>query len=65
MQLSADAGLTIAGYTAEPGSRSEDGLNLLDSWAATIAETNTADTSAPATAALGGSRGRNGDTNTD
>jgi transcriptional regulator with XRE-family HTH domain len=64
MQLSADAGLTIAAYTAQPGSRSEDGLNLLASWAATVAETQPVDPSAPATAALNGSRGGNGDTNT-
>jgi transcriptional regulator with XRE-family HTH domain len=36
MQLSADPGLTLAVYTAEPGSRSEEGLNLLASWAATV-----------------------------
>jgi transcriptional regulator with XRE-family HTH domain len=64
MQLSADAGLTIAAYTAQPGSRSEDGLNLLASWAATVAETQPVDPSAPATPALNGSRGGNGDTNT-
>ena len=36
MELSADPGLTLAVYTAEPGSRSEEGLNLLASWAATV-----------------------------
>jgi transcriptional regulator with XRE-family HTH domain len=36
MQLTADAGLTIAAYTAEPGSKSEQALNLLASWAATL-----------------------------
>ena len=35
MELAADAGLRLAVFTAEPGSRSEDGLNLLASWAAT------------------------------
>jgi hypothetical protein len=35
MELSADAGLRLAVFTAEPGSRSEDTLNLLASWAAT------------------------------
>jgi transcriptional regulator with XRE-family HTH domain len=35
MELSADAGLRLAIFTAEPGSRSEDTLNLLASWAAT------------------------------
>ena len=35
-ELSADAGLTMAVYTAEPGSSSHDALNLLASWAATL-----------------------------
>jgi hypothetical protein len=35
MELPADPGLTIFTYTAEPGSRSEEGLNLLASWTAT------------------------------
>ena len=35
MELPADPGLTIFTYTAEPGSRSEQALNLLASWAAT------------------------------
>lgn len=35
MELVADPGLTMFVYTAEPGSRSEEGLNLLASWAAT------------------------------
>lgn len=35
MQLSADAGLMLFVYTAEPGSRSEEALNLLASWTAT------------------------------
>jgi transcriptional regulator with XRE-family HTH domain len=35
MELPADPGLTIFTYTAEPGSRSEEALNLLASWAAT------------------------------
>ena len=63
MQLSAEAGLTIAAYTAEPGSRSEEGLHLLASWAATVAETEPVDSSAvPAPAALNGSRDSNSDT---
>lgn len=37
MHLSADPGLTIAVYTAEPGSKSEEALNLLATWAATEA----------------------------
>jgi MmyB-like transcription regulator ligand binding domain len=36
LDLAADAGLRISAYTAEPGSASEDGLNLLASWAATL-----------------------------
>jgi transcriptional regulator with XRE-family HTH domain len=35
LELAADPGLTIFTYTAEPGSRSDDGLRLLGSWAAT------------------------------
>jgi hypothetical protein len=42
MQLTADTGLTIAAYTAEPGSRSEEALNLLASWTATVDQADTA-----------------------
>jgi len=35
MELSADTGLTMFAYTAEPGSKSEQALNLLASWSAT------------------------------
>ena len=35
MQLVADPGLTMVVYTAEPGSKSEEALNLLASWTAT------------------------------
>jgi transcriptional regulator with XRE-family HTH domain len=35
MELSADTGLTVAVYGAEPGSRSQEALDLLASWAAT------------------------------
>jgi transcriptional regulator with XRE-family HTH domain len=35
MELSADTELRLAIFTAEPGSRSEEALNLLASWAAT------------------------------
>ncbi len=35
MELSADTGLTLTAYTAEPGTPSHDGLKLLASWAAT------------------------------
>ena len=34
--LAADPGLTIFSYTAEPGSRSDEALKLLGSWAATV-----------------------------
>jgi len=36
MDLAADHGLAIFTYAAEPGSRSEEALNLLGSWAATV-----------------------------
>ena len=36
MDIAADHGLTLLTYAAEPGSRSEEALNLLGSWAATI-----------------------------
>jgi transcriptional regulator with XRE-family HTH domain len=36
LDLAADPGLTLFTYTAEPGSRSEDALKLLGSWAATM-----------------------------
>ena len=36
MDIAADHGLTLITYAAEPGSRSEEALNLLGSWAATI-----------------------------
>jgi transcriptional regulator with XRE-family HTH domain len=35
MELAADTGLRLAIFTAEPGSRSEEALNLLASWTAT------------------------------
>ena len=36
LDLAADPGLTIFTYTAEPGSRFEEALKLLGSWAATV-----------------------------
>jgi hypothetical protein len=36
LDLAADHGLTIFTYTAEPGSRSEEAMRLLGSWAATV-----------------------------
>ena len=43
MQLSADEGLILFVYTAEVGSKSEEALNLLASWTATLDETEPAD----------------------
>ena len=37
LELSADAGLTVSVYSAEPGSRSQEALDLLASWTATSA----------------------------
>ena len=39
LQLTADTGLTMLVYTAEPGSSSADALTLLASWAATLEQT--------------------------
>ena len=36
MTLAADPGLTMFAYTAEPGSKSEESLNPLASWTATL-----------------------------
>lgn len=44
MQLTADSGLRIAAYTAEPGSKSEDALRLLGSWSATLDQAEIAST---------------------
>jgi hypothetical protein len=38
LELSADPGLTLFAYTAEPGSRSAESLALLASWAASHVE---------------------------
>jgi len=43
MQLIADAGLMLFVYTAEPGSKSEQAMNLLASWAATPVHADTTD----------------------
>jgi len=43
MDLPADPGLTIFTYTTEPGSRSEEALKLLGSWAATTEAAESAD----------------------
>jgi transcriptional regulator with XRE-family HTH domain len=44
MELAADAGLRLAIFTPEPGSRSEEALNLLASWTATPHEQAPLDT---------------------
>lgn len=36
MELSADTGLTLTVYTGEPGSASQDALDILASWSATL-----------------------------
>ena len=36
MELPSDPGLTLLVYTAEPGSPTQDALDLLASWAATL-----------------------------
>jgi hypothetical protein len=36
LDIAADPGLTLFTYAAEPGTRSEEALNLLGSWAATV-----------------------------
>jgi hypothetical protein len=36
MELTADPGLSILTYSADPGSTSQDGMNLLATWAATL-----------------------------
>jgi hypothetical protein len=36
LELSADSGLAVLTYTAEPGSKSAEALDLLGSWSATI-----------------------------
>ena len=41
MELAADPGLMLFVYTAEPGSKSEEALNLLASWTATPDEETT------------------------
>jgi transcriptional regulator with XRE-family HTH domain len=48
LNLSADSGLVILTYTAEPGSKSAEALDLLASWTATLEEANAAETSARA-----------------
>jgi hypothetical protein len=44
MELAADPGLHLLTFTAEPGSKSDEALNLLGSWAATVEQEQTAPT---------------------
>ena len=43
LEVAADSGLAIVSYTAEPGSRSAEALDLLASWTATLDETDAAE----------------------
>jgi transcriptional regulator with XRE-family HTH domain len=45
LDLAADSGLVIVVYTAEPGSKSAEALDLLASWTATLDETEAVETS--------------------
>jgi hypothetical protein len=45
LDVSADSDLAILTYTAEPGSKSAEALDLLASWTATIDEADAAETS--------------------
>ncbi len=44
LPLAAGSGLTLFVYTAEPGSNSEEALNLLASWAGTLDQVEAAHT---------------------
>jgi hypothetical protein len=48
MELAADPGLNLLTYTAEPGSKSDEALSLLGSWAATVEHEQTAPTTGEA-----------------
>jgi transcriptional regulator with XRE-family HTH domain len=48
MELAADPGLNLLTYTAEPGSKSDEALNLLGSWGATVEQEQTAHTAGEA-----------------
>ena len=53
LELVGDPGLVLNGYTAEPGTASEDALNLLASWAATTDQEQRARSANEATRADG------------
>ena len=48
MELSADTGLTLTAFTAEPNSPSQDSVALLASWAATLDQADQDETAYPA-----------------
>jgi hypothetical protein len=48
MQLATDPGLDLLTFTAEPGSKSDEALKLLGSWAATVEHEQTAPTAGEA-----------------
>jgi hypothetical protein len=48
IELSADPGLALTVWTAEPGSKSAEALSLLGSWAATVEQANLAHASGSA-----------------
>jgi transcriptional regulator with XRE-family HTH domain len=48
MELAADPGLNLLTFTAEPGSKSEEALNLLGSWSATVEQEQAAPTAGEA-----------------
>jgi len=48
MELAADPGLNLLTFTAEPGSKSDEALKLLGTWAATIEQEQTAPTTGEA-----------------
>ena len=48
MELAADPGLNLLTFTAEPGSKSDEALNLLGTWAATVEQEQTAPTAGQA-----------------
>jgi hypothetical protein len=51
MELSADSGLTMTVYTAEAGSASQEALDILASWTATLDEATAANAATTPTAA--------------
>jgi hypothetical protein len=48
LELAADPGLNLLTFTAEAGSKSDEALDLLGSWAATVEQEQTAPTTGEA-----------------